>query len=223
MSKNEAAALGAAIRDAAGEAGSLLVEATVQIGEHGSMPIVVPDLADAIKLIGATTPRVVYLVEQAFDLAGEIDTTREELADIGVNSSLDRLKAIRREFSPYDGQIGATIASFMVDSILHTLVSTAAWHDAFGEAIDVVLETARADANASRLSDHSESGTERKRRAVLLAAHPSFNYGRVSFDKRMTLAEALFPDCDQGELAEITRQAEQLFWLNQSGYKPDVA
>jgi hypothetical protein len=51
--------------------------------------------------------------------------------------------------------------------------------------------------------------------------HPSFNHGRVSFDKRMALAETLFQDCDPHTLSEITRRAENLFWLEQSGVQLD--
>ena len=56
-------------------------------------------------------------------------------------------------------------------------------------------------------------------KAAILAAHPSFNFSRVSFEKRLTLAEALFKECDEPDLREITRCAENLFWLEQSGFK----
>jgi len=32
------------------------------------------------------------------------------------------------------------------------------------------------------------------------------------------LAEALFKDCDDQDLREVTRVAENLFWLEQSGF-----
>ena len=56
--------------------------------------------------------------------------------------------------------------------------------------------------------------------AAILAAHPSFNFSRVSFEKRLTLAEALFNDCGALDLREVTRVAENLFWLEQSGFQP---
>lgn len=221
MEKNGAAALGAAIKNAAMATGSILVEATVQARDDGTAPMVIVGSEDAVRVISAHAPRIIYLVEQTFDLAGEIETAQEELDDIGVEPSPDHLKATQRRFASYDGQIGATIASFMVDGILHTAVSTAAWNDEFGDAVETILEGAREGAEANQFSKHSEEAKAIERKAVVLAKHSSFNHGRVSFDKRITLAETLFQDCDPRELSEITRRAENLFWLEQSGVKLD--
>lgn len=221
MAINEAAALGDAIKNAAMAMGSILVEATVQARDDGTAPMVIVSSEDAVRVISAHAPRIIYLVEQTFDLAGEIETAREELDDVGVEPSPDRLKATQRRFASYDGQIGATIASFMVDGILHTAFSTAAWNDEFGDSVETILEGAREGAEANQFSKHSEEAKAIERKAVVLAKHSSFNHGRVSFDKRMTLAETLFQDCDPRELSEITRRAENLFWLEQSGVKLD--
>jgi (p)ppGpp synthase/HD superfamily hydrolase len=221
MPINEAAALGAAIKTAAMATGSILVEATVQARDDGNAPTVIVSSEDAVRIIRALSPQVIYLVEQAFDLAGEIETTREELNDIGGEPSPDRLAATQRQFASYDGQVGAAIASFMVNGILHTAVSTAAWNDEFGDAVETILEGARQGAEANQFSKHSAEAKAIERKAVVLAKHSSFNHGRVSFDKRMTLAETLFQNCDQRELSEITRRAENLFWLEQSGVKLD--
>lgn len=221
MAINEAAALGGAIKNAAVTTGSILVEATVQVRDDGTAPMVIVSAEDAVRVISAHAPRIIYLVEQIFDLAGEIETAREELADIGVELSPDRLKATQRRFASYDGQIGATIASFMVDGILHTAVSTAAWNDEFGDAVEAILEGAREGAEANQFSQHSEEAKAIERKALVLVKHPSFNHGRVSFDKRMALAETLFQDCDSRALSEITRRSENLFWLEQSGVKLD--
>lgn len=221
MPINEAAALGAAIKNAAIVTGSILVEATVQTRDDGTAPMVILRSEDAVKIISTHAPRIIYLVEQAFDLAGEIETTREELDEIGVERSPDRLKATQRRFASYDGQIGATIASFMIDGVLHTAVATAAWNDEFGDAVETILEGARQGAEANQFSQHSEEAKAIEREALVLVRHPSFNHGRVSFDKRMALAETLFQDCDSRALSEITRRAENLFWLEQSGVKLD--
>lgn len=221
MQINEAATLGAAIKNAAITMGSILVEATVQIRDDGTVPMVILSLEDSVKVISTHAPRIIYLVEQAFDLTCEIETARDELDDIGAEPSPDRLKIIQRRFASYNGQIGATIASFMVDGILHTAVSTAAWNDEFGDAVETILEEAREGAEANQFSKHSEEAKAIERQALVLVRHPSFNYGRVSFDKRLALAETLFQDCDPHTLAEITRRAENLFWMEQSGVKLD--
>lgn len=216
---NDAAALGKAIKDGTTVSGSMLIEATIHSEDGGSSPEVSVEMSEAVRLITQLKPRVVYLLEQTFDLTEELETAAEDLGAIDSDSSPHHLKAIRSGYSQYDGQIGAAIASFMVDGILHTAFSTANWYDDFGDTIEALTEGTREEAENARFSERSIEAKELGRKASLLAEHPSFNHGRVSFDKRMTLAEALFEDCDQGELSEITRRAENIFWLNQSGFK----
>ncbi len=146
---------------------------------------------------------------------------QDELDDLGVEHSPSHLKATQRRFAAYDGQIGATIASFMIDGVLHTAVATATWHDEFGDAVEAILEVARENASAGQASKNSEEAKAIDRNALVLLKHPSFNHGRVSFDKRMALAETLFQDCGLHTLSDITRRAETLFWLEQSGVKVD--
>lgn len=109
----------------------------------------------------------------------------------------------------------------MIDGVLHTAVSTATWHDEFGDAVEAILEESREGASAEQVSKSSEKAKASESRALVLVKHPSFNHGRVSFDKRMALAETLFQDCDPHMLSEIRRRAENLFWLEQSGVKLD--
>jgi hypothetical protein len=215
---NEAAALGKAIKEAAGVSGAMLIEATVHSEGDSSGPSVVIGQADAIRLVTAIKPRVIYLVEQLFDLPDEISTVEEKLDGIGVDLPSVTLKSIERRFVGNDGQVALAIASFMIGGILHTAISTATWYDEFDAAIDVIMDAARDSAAANRSSERVAQNGEIRRKAMALSKHPSFNHGRVSFDKRMTLAEALFEGSDQTELSEITRLAENLFWLEQSGF-----
>ena len=221
MPVNEAAELGSSIKDAASASNSLLVEATVQTRDDGSVPMAILSGDEAVRVIKTHEPRIVYLVEQVFDLAGEIEAAQEELEDIGIENSLGLFKMSHRRFAAFDGQICATIASFMIDGVLHKAVSTATWHDEFGDAVEAILDNAREEADAGQVSKNSGMAKEIERKALVLVKHPSFNHGRVSFDKRMALAETLFRDCDPQTLSEITRRAENLFWLEQSGVKID--
>ena len=223
LRNNEAEALGAAVKEAAVTAGSILVHAAVEMRDEGSFPTVFVNSEDAVKIINAITSRVIYLVEQAFDLAGELETALEEFDEIGVENSAVELKAMQRQFAKYNGQIGATIVSFMVDGVLHTAMATATWHDEFSDAVETILENAREIASVGQDSKNSERAKAIERNALVLVKHQSFNHGRVSFDKRMALAETLFQDCDPQTLSEITRRAENLFWLEQSGVKHDGA
>ncbi len=221
MPVKEAVELGFAIKDAAFTSEAVLVEATVQIRDDGSTPMAILSSDEAVRVIKAHAPRIVYLVEQIFDFPGEIEAARDELEDIGIEHPARLFKGVNRRFTVFDGQICATIASFMIDGMLHTAVSTATWHDEFGEAVQAIVDTAREDANAGQVSKDSEKAKAIERNALVLVKHPSFNHGRVSFDKRMALAETLFRDCDPHTLSDITRRAENLFWLEQSGVKID--
>jgi hypothetical protein len=50
-----------------------------------------------------------------------------------------------------------------------------------------------------------------------LAAHPAFNMGRPSFEKRLFLAGELFPDQDDRSLSQITTDAQNLDWAAKGG------
>ena len=125
-----------------------------------------------------------------------------------------------RRVAGHAGEIRTTLAGFMVDGVLHTSSASAAWHDAFDEVVDEVLESAREGAQVHGRAEAKVANAEIAAKAAVLAAHPSFNFSRVSFEKRLTLAEALFKEFDEQDLREITRCAENLFWLEQSGFRP---
>ena len=111
----------------------------------------------------------------------------------------------------------------MVDGVMHTAVASADWHDAFDEAVDETLDAARAEAETCGRADAKAASAEITAKAAILAAHPSFNFSRVSFEKRLTLAEALCAEFGDLDLREVTRVAENLFWLERSGFKPPRA
>lgn len=221
MRANDAVDLAVAIKNAAASTEIVLVEATVQSRDDGTGLIVFVSPEVATKIISAHSPRIIYLVEQVFDLSGEIEAARDEIDDIGVEYPLDLLTATQHQYAPYDGQIAATVASFMIDGVLHTALATADWNDDFDDAVATILDDAREGASANQFIKHTEEGKAIERKALVLVKHPSFNHGRVSFDKRMALAGTLFEDCDARTLTEITRRAENLFWLEQSGVKLD--
>jgi hypothetical protein len=106
-----------------------------------------------------------------------------------------------------------------VDGVLHTSSASAEWHDAFDEIVDDVLAKASEEAQSRDEQQSRAVSAEVAAKAKTLAAHPSFGHGRVSFEKRLTLAMALFEGADERELREATREAENLFWLAQSGFK----
>jgi hypothetical protein len=160
------------------------------------------------------------MVEVAFDAEEAISDAEEGLAELGVEKLPAALKAAHRRVAGHAGENCTTLAAFMVDGVMHTAIASADWHDAFDEAVDETLDAARAEAETQGQAGAKVASAEIAAKAAILAAHPSFNFGRVSFDKRLTLAEALFKECDDQDLREMTRVAENLFWLEQSGFTP---
>ena len=220
MTASLAIDLAAAIRGAADAAQTCVVESFPEQVDRAAVPLVLLDQEDAVRLISAARPRTVYLIEVAFDPEEEMADAAEALADLGVEKLPASLTAAHRRVAVHAGEVRTTLAGFMVDGVLHTASASAAWHDAFDEVVDEVLATARDEAQTHGRAESKAANAEIATKAAVLAAHPSFNFSRVSFEKRLTLAEALFNECDDQDLREITRCAENLFWLEQSGFKP---
>jgi len=219
MTANLAIDLATAIRGSAETAQACVVDGFPDQGGRTAVPLVQLDQEDAVRLISAARPKVVYLVEVAFDPDEEIADATEALAELGIETPPAALTAAHRRIAGHAGEIRTTLAGFMVDGVLHTSSASADWHDAFDEVLDEVLGTARDAAQMQGLVEAKAASAEIAAKAAILAAHPSFNFSRVSFEKRLTLAEALFKECDEPDLREITRCAENLFWLEQSGFK----
>jgi hypothetical protein len=103
---------------------------------------------------------------------------------------------------------------------LHTAATWAPWFDEFETDFESAATEARnALANERDLLDERDS-KEVREKAVVLSGHPSFNSGRPSFEKRLFLADQLFPKLDDQKLQKITSRAEKLDWLQKSGFKP---
>lgn len=219
MTANLALNLATAIRAAAEAAQACVVDGFPEHADRTSVPLVRLEQNDAAQLISTARPKAVYLVEVAFDPHEEIADATESLADLGVETLPASLTAAHRRVAGHAGEVRTTLTGFMVDGVLHTSSASAAWHDAFDEVVDEVLEAAREDAQVHDRTEAKVANAEIAAKATVLAAHPSFNFSRVSFEKRLTLAAALFGDAEEDHLHEITRRAENLFWLEQSGFK----
>lgn len=222
MTGNAAVDLAAAVRGAAEAAQACLVEGFPEQIDRASIPMVRLEQEDAARLVAAARPKAVYLVEVAFDAEEAINDAAETLAELGVEKLPASLKAAHMRVADHAGEICTTLAAFMVDGVMHTAVASADWHDAFEEAVDETVDAARAEAETHGREETKAASAEIAAKAATLAAHPSFNFSRVSFEKRLTLAEALFKDSDDQDLREVTRVAENLFWLEQSGFERSV-
>lgn len=218
VAANAAVDLATAVRAAAGAAQACLVQGFPEQIERASVPLVRLEQEDAARLVTAARPKAVYLVAVAFDLEDALDEIAGTLADLGVDTDSASLKTTHRGVANRTGEICTTLVAFMVDGVLHTAIASAEWHDAFEAAVAETTNAAREAVESQGRAQTEAVKTEIAGKAALLAAHPSFNFSRVSFEKRLTLAEALFADCGDLDLREVTHVAENLFWLEQSGF-----
>ena len=219
MTGNAAEDLAAAVRGAAEAVQACLIDGFPKQVDRASVPLVQLEQEDAARLIRSAGPKALYLIEVAFDPEEAINGAVEALAEFGVEKLPTSLKAAHRRVADRAGEISTTLVAFMVDGVMHTAIASASWHEAFEEAVDETVDAARAEAETHGRAETKAASAEIAAKAAILAAHPSFNFSRVSFDKRLTLAEALFTECEEDELREVTRVAENLFWLEQSGFR----
>jgi len=219
MTANAAENLAVAVREAAQAAQACLIAGFPKQTDRSSVPLVQLELDEAARLITAARPKAAYMVEVAFDAEEAINDAEEGLADLGVEKLPAALKAAHRRLAGHAGENCTTLAAFMIDGVMHTAIASADWHDELEEAVDETLQAARAEAETHGRAEAKVASAEIAAKAATLAGHPSFNFSRVSFEKRLTLAEALFTECEEDELREVTRVAENLFWLEQSGFR----
>ena len=219
MMGNAAVDLAAAVRGAAEAVQACLIDGFPEQVDRASVPLIRLAQEDAARLIGSARPKALYMVEVAFDPEGAINDAAEALAEFGVEKLPTTLRAAQRRVANRAGEICTTLTAFMVDGVMHTTVASADWHDEFEEAVDEAVDAARAEAETHGRAESKAASAEIAAKAAILAAHPSFNFSRVSFEKRLTLAEALFKDSDEQKRREVTRVAENLFWLEQSGFR----
>jgi hypothetical protein len=78
------------------------------------------------------------------------------------------------------------------------------------------------EAEDQEFNSSNNDSEEIRQKAEVLAMHPAFNAGRTSFDKRVFLAENLFPNLDPATLHRITKRAENLEWLTKTRFVPTV-
>jgi|GEM_PF-2464593 len=219
--------LSQSIRSAAIAAGAYLLE-TVPANIDESRALVARiDADDALKLIAKTTPRIIYLLEEQFDVDGQIENALSELGDRTADEITGEIEAplrndarlisFAKRWHRYDRELSTVFVAFMADGILHTAVSTPTWSDEFDAALEDIAETLEQEASEQQSVLDSTDSQDVREKAVTLAAHPSFSAKPVSFEKRLFLAEQLFQNFDQKKLERITTRAVNLDWLTKSG------
>lgn len=211
------------IKATATEAGALIINALLDVPDRPIVPNVDLGLEAMLKVMKHVRPRLVYLVEGSFDLEGELsDVTEEdeddenEIEKAAIHPALEKLV---RKWRKYDGKPCFAVAGFVTDGVLHTAIARPNWREDFSDELDVIKDDIGSQLVSERENTRLRDSQEVREKAALLASHPSFNAGRISFEKRLFLAQHLFVDLDPEQISAITRRAENLDWLNKSGFR----
>lgn len=205
---------------AAAEAKALLVDAIVSTTDRTTMPVIRLEPSDAIKAIQHLTPKVVCIYRSEFDLELELSNAVEEvLEEDGAGGQEPDPAPIRKALKKWqsrNGETSSVIACFIVDGVFYSSISTPDWQDEFDEHKTESIDAARRALSDDAQSRETNTRAEIRERGAALAAHASFNAGRPSFDKRLFLAEQLFPDLDDQQLHEVTSYAEKQDWFTKT-------
>lgn len=182
---------------------------------------VVLDPDEVLRVIAASHPKLIYLAEAIFDAEEEAAGAYEALSvdadgepDPGIAS---RFTDLIRRTAKANGKPTMAMVGFVSDGVLHIGQVTEEWYEAIeGEFDEKVAEILSELSTDEAIRDTAASRTIRKY-ARELAAHPAFNMGRPSFEKRLFLAGELFRDQDDRSLSQITTDAQNIDWAAKGG------
>lgn len=208
-------------RASAEAAQSCIVQGWPQ-GDRNVLKVVLnPD--EILRVIEASRPKLIYLAEAIFDAEEEAAGAYEALSVDGEQepgiAHTSRFTDLIRRTEKANGKPTMAMVGFVSDGVLHIGQVTEEWYEAiegeFDEKVAEILSEMSAD---EAIRDTAASRTIRKY-ARELAAHPAFNMGRPSFEKRLFLAGELFPDQDQDDrsLSQITTDAQNIDWAVKGG------
>jgi hypothetical protein len=217
MTPNEVATVARDLRACAAGAGVFILEGQLKAAQSPAIPEVYLEPDQALALISTTKPRVLYLFEQLFDLCEAVELAAEEIDD--AEAAKPALLKAATGMQGHDGEICLVAGYFVVDSILHTVIVSADWFDAFSERVDQLSADATNAVESRRDAEAQAEAEKIQRFAQQLADHEAFSFGRVSAAKRLVLAKAMFAGEDEYRLQQAVERADQLLWLSQSGFK----
>jgi hypothetical protein len=229
MSKETLAARFDRIGQAARESNSRLVEAVLK-SENQEGYRVQLSLDAFLELLKSCKPRVLYAFGNTFsardtlidELLTESDDDVEEEADMeGTDSEKQlladpRVKPLLEEFAHYDGQMESFLVTFVVDGVLHSVFEQETWAANFENGVQALEALFDAERNRVLECEFESDRAELRQHAERLCAHPKFNEGRPSREKREYLARSLFKDLDGREISWIVDEATNMQWLNAS-------
>jgi hypothetical protein len=159
-------------------------------------------------------PRLIYLTKTSFD-------TREEAEEL-IDTT--EAKKFISKWSAQEGETCRFVVGVMADGVLHCIVETTDWFDDFEAETEALAnaqrETMRQEFDRAQEVEARKAESEEKKRLApfikKLIGDPRFFASKISAPKRLTLAEALFPDLDRTTIRRIVDRAVNEHWLAES-------
>jgi hypothetical protein len=180
---------------------------------------VVLDPDEVLRVIEVSRPKLIYLAEAIFDAEEEAAGAYEALGvDVELEPGIaDRFADLIRRTEKANGKPTMVMVGFVSDGVLHVGQVMEEWYEGIEGEFDEKVAEIRGELSADEaIRDTAVSRLIRKH-ARELAAHPAFNMGRPSFEKRLFLAGELFPDQDDRSLSQITIDAQNIDWAAKGG------
>jgi hypothetical protein len=204
------------IEQAAEESSSFVVT-SVLTSERNETYRVSMDIEPFLALLAHTRPSVLYVFADKFDARQVLEAWWEIDEDDAEDRALiaePRVRQMTGQVSHFEGQIGTILASFFVGNVLHSCFEQTDWLTEFEREADALQTQLAEDRRRRENGDFAREEAESRRYAKSLCEHPKFNEGRPSREKRIYLAESLFPDLERGAILRIVEEAANMHWLN---------
>ncbi len=126
-------------------------------------------------------------------------------------------KAFVKKWSPRDNQHYGLNAFYVYETVIHHLSLQTEWAGSFWIGLHELAEALKVkraeEVTAKRSEAHAKDSAELEEHARTLIANPLFNAPKTTKEKRLFLAERLFPDYESWYCQKIVAHAMNLLWF----------
>jgi hypothetical protein len=183
-----------------------------------SAPRAFIDPQQFLTVLKAAKPRVVYLSLAEFDPDAEIEDALGLDSDQMKNEHISedpKLKTLRKRWEKYRNELSMCIGHFFVDGVAHTSLVEEQWSLEFSDTLSEAKQSVSEKVEDIRKHESRAANFPSwvDELAVQIADHPAFISVKASKEKRLYLAEVLFPDKEHYELYRIVDRATNIAWL----------
>ena len=194
--------------------GTIVVDAMPQVGAE-TLRVAV-SCSEMLALLAKVRPRIIYLYQQYFDIESEIEEISENLrSESSDDYDVSPISALKKSAKIHDGSLCIVYSAFCADSVLHYCFEKEEWYESFEFQSEEVADRLGTVLSENKFNSTLASSREISQKATVLEKDSAFNF-KPSREKRIFLAEKLFPECDSSEIYRIVDEAINIGWLNQA-------